>query len=83
MALRTIMIFPEFEDMTTIAQIRSQYDPLSHLVRPHITLATHEQLNKAYEETKNIKEVWETQIHKVSVEMIGAHDESIIIIEKY
>ena len=38
MNLRTIMIFPEFENMEIIDNIRSQYDPLAKLVRPHITL---------------------------------------------
>ena len=38
MNLRTIMIFPEFENMEIIDNIRNQYDPLAKLVRPHITL---------------------------------------------
>lgn len=38
MSLRTIMIFPEFENMEIIDSIRKQYDPLAELVRPHITL---------------------------------------------
>lgn len=38
MSLRTIMIFPEFENMGIIDSIRKQYDPLAELVRPHITL---------------------------------------------
>lgn len=38
MALRTIMIFPKFQNMKIIDAIRSEYDPLSKLVRPHITL---------------------------------------------
>lgn len=33
MNLRTIMIFPEFEDMEVIDKIREQYDPLAKLVR--------------------------------------------------
>jgi 2'-5' RNA ligase len=35
---RTIMIFPEFGNISEIDNIRKQYDPLSPLVRPHITL---------------------------------------------
>lgn len=35
---RTIMIFPEFENMAVIHRIRADYDPLASLVRPHITL---------------------------------------------
>lgn len=38
MNLRTIMIFPEFENMEVIDKIREQYDPLAKLVRPHITI---------------------------------------------
>ena len=38
MSLRTIMIFPEFENMDIIDRIRDKYDPLARLVRPHITL---------------------------------------------
>lgn len=35
---RTIMIFPKFNNIEKIDKIRSKYDPLSDLVRPHITL---------------------------------------------
>lgn len=35
---RTIMIFPDFENMEIIDNIRKQYDPLYDLVQPHITL---------------------------------------------
>ena len=38
MSIRTIMIFPEFENMEIIDNIRKKYDPLAELVRPHITL---------------------------------------------
>lgn len=38
MNTRTIMIFPEFHNMDVIHFYRDQYDPLSALVRPHITL---------------------------------------------
>ncbi|MDF2543352.1 MAG: hypothetical protein K0S47_3070 [Herbinix sp.] len=38
MLLRTIMIFPQFENISIIDDIRKKYDPLSELVRPHITL---------------------------------------------
>ena len=39
MATRTIMIFPEFENIDIINDIRKKYDPLADLVFPHITLA--------------------------------------------
>ena len=35
---RTIMIFPQFNNIDIIDEIRRKYDPLSNLVRPHITL---------------------------------------------
>lgn len=38
MGLRTIMVFPEFENMDVIQRIRKEYDPLANLVQPHITL---------------------------------------------
>lgn len=52
MSLRTIMIFPEFENIDVINDIRKKYDPLADLVLPHITLVfpfdselTNEELN--------------------------------------
>lgn len=36
---RTIMIFPEFENIDIINEIRKKYDPLASHVRPHVTLA--------------------------------------------
>ena len=38
MSLRTVMIFPEFENMYVIDPVRNRYDPLAKLVRPHITI---------------------------------------------
>jgi 2'-5' RNA ligase len=35
---RTIMIFPEFDNVSAIENIRRLIDPLAALVRPHITL---------------------------------------------
>ncbi|MBM7614073.1 2'-5' RNA ligase family protein [Alkaliphilus hydrothermalis] len=35
---RCIMIFPQFENMNIIDDIREKYDPLANNVRPHITL---------------------------------------------
>ncbi len=52
MRLRTIMIFPKFENIDVINDIRKKYDPLADLVLPHITLVfpfdselTNEELN--------------------------------------
>jgi len=169
MITRTIMIFPEFENIGSIDKIRSKYDPLADLVRPHITLVfpfesgmtddevreilekrledtiqfdltlqgfskqidekfgnllflnvtkgndeivkihdilyanefmrfnlgypyiphitvgktkTVDELNAAYEDASSCNEVFSTTVTKISVEMIGEHEESIIIIEK-
>lgn len=38
MRIRTIMIFPRFNNIEIINDIRKQYDPLANLVLPHITL---------------------------------------------
>lgn len=38
MSKRCIMVFPNFENMNIIEEIRDKYDPLSNCVRPHITL---------------------------------------------
>jgi 2'-5' RNA ligase len=35
---RTIMIFPQFENINIIHEIRTKYDPLANHVSPHITL---------------------------------------------
>ncbi len=168
MSLRTIMIFPEFDNIDVINEIRGNYDPLAELVRPHITivfpfemditndelsvilenrlsdieafelelkgfskcedrfgnylflnvvngieiithlhdllysdefstfdlgmtyvphmtvgkLKTVDELNKAYDAVKDNKTLFKSIVTKISVEMIGENDESIIVIEK-
>ena len=169
MSLRTIMIFPVFENMDIINRIREKYDPLADLVRPHITivfpfeseisneklseilddrlsdicpfdiemcgftknidhsgnylflnfikgdnivrnihdalyrnefkdydfwgseylphitvgkLSSVDEMNEAYEDIKGIDEVFKTKVSRISVEMIGDNEESIIILEK-
>jgi hypothetical protein len=44
-------------------------------------LPTADALNMAYEEVKDINKVFKTVVNKISVEMIGENEESIIIIE--
>lgn len=57
MNTRTIMIFPEFHNIDVIDFYRSQYDPLSALVRPHITLVFPFQSNMSNESLdKHIKD---------------------------
>lgn len=36
--IRTIMIFPEFDNIWYVDELRKKYDPLTNKVRPHITL---------------------------------------------
>lgn len=45
-------------------------------------LPTHEMLNMAYKAVESIDDVFSTIVKKISVEMIGDNEESIIIIEK-
>ena len=168
MSLRTIMIFPEFENVEIIDKIRNQFDPLADFVRPHITivfpfessmsneelaqvlearlkdikpfplelggiskqedvfgnylflnvlqgaeeicrmnqllyanefktfdkglqyvphmtvgkLTTVEELDRAYNQVKLMESTFRTEVRKMSVEMIGENEESIIVIEK-
>jgi 2'-5' RNA ligase len=167
MKTRTIMIFPEFENINVINDIRRKYDPLAGLVMPHITLvfpfdseltneelnlhlkeclsnirpfkiqlegfskqeskygnylflnvvkgidviinihdrlykdklkqydvgygyvphmtvgkvSSTELLNKAFDDVNKCNDKFSTVVKKISVEMIGEHEESIIIIE--
>ena len=136
MAHRTIMIFPDFEQMEIIESIREKYDPLYQLVKTHITvvfpfdmdvsneelskilerrlahvrpfaiklegfrtgadsfgnylflevtkgkLDTVEELEQAFHEVKETNICFTSMVTKISVEMIGEQDESIIILEK-
>jgi len=38
MTRRAIVVFPKFEELHLIQQLRMQYDPLAHDIQPHITL---------------------------------------------
>lgn len=113
MSLRTIMIFPDLENMEVIDNVREKYDPLAKYVRPHITIVfpfedemSNEfqaydlglqyiphmtvgklpdvlKLDKAYEDVKDIECGFFAKIDKISVEMIGENEESLIVIEKH
>jgi 2'-5' RNA ligase len=68
---RTIMIFPEFENIDVINDIRKKYDPLADLVLPHITLVfpfdselTNEEINLYLKESLS-------DIHPFKVELEG------------
>lgn len=83
--IRTIMIFPQFENIEIIDNIREQNDPLAKLVKPHITVGKFtdvSELNKAYQDANKMQCSFCTIVDKISVEMIGENEESIIIVEK-
>jgi 2'-5' RNA ligase len=63
------MIFQQFKNIEIINEIRNRYDPLAKLVRPHITLVF------PFENEMS-------NVNKISVEMIGEHDESIIVFDR-
>ena len=53
---------------------------------PHMTvgkLASVSEMDEAYDKIKNRKDTFVTTVDKISVEMIGSNDESIISIEKW
>ena len=56
MAQRTIMIFPDFEQMEIIESIRKKYDPLYQLVKPHITVVFPFDMDVSNEELSKILE---------------------------
>ena len=58
MSKRTIMIFPDFENMEIIDSIRGKYDPLAKLVRPHITLVFPFENEMSNEEIEEILKAW-------------------------
>lgn len=52
---------------------------------PHMTvgkLATSQLMNEAFAEIESLDDIFDTVVRKISVEMIGANEESIIVIEK-
>lgn len=71
MGLRTIMIFPEFENMEVIDEIRKKYDPLADLVRPHITLVFPFEDSMSNEELEQILEQNLRTIHSFELELRG------------
>ena len=72
---RDILIFPKFDNIDIINQVRNKYDRLANLVNPHITLVQADSLK----DFSDFNYEFTTVIHKVSVEFIGENEESIII----
>lgn len=71
MNMRTIMIFPEFDNMEIIDSIREQYDPLAGLVRPHITLVFPFESRMSNEELKAIIEQRLSDIKSFEIQLKG------------
>lgn len=71
MNLRTIMIFPEFDNIDIINGIREKYDPLAKLVRPHITIVFPFELDISNEELAMILENRLDNVKQFEIEMKG------------
>ena len=71
MSLRTIMIFPEFKDMDVIDSIRDKFDPLAHLVRPHITLVFPFEMDMSNEELSAVLDKRLSDIRAFDLELHG------------
>ena len=65
------MIFPEFDNIDIIDEIREKYDPLSELVRPHITIVFPFEMDITNEELSIIIENRFKNIESFVIEMQG------------
>lgn len=65
------MIFPEFDNMDVIDEIRDKYDPLAKLVRPHITIAFPFEMDITNDELSMIIEKRFSKIKSFEIEMQG------------
>ena len=71
LSYRTIMIFPEFENIDVIESIREKYDPLAKLVRPHITLVFPFESEMSNDELSDILEERLEDVNAFDIEMKG------------
>lgn len=71
MNLRTIMIFPEFDNVEVIDKIREQYDPLAKLVHPHITIVFPFDSDKSNEDLEVLLEKRLQSVEPFELEMKG------------
>lgn len=62
-----------------LKQFDAGYDYVPHMTVGNVT--SMELLNNAFDDVKNYDDKFSTVVKKISVEMIGDHEESIIIIE--
>ena len=65
------MIFPEFDNMNIIDEIRDKYDPLAKLVRPHITLVFPFEMDITNDELSLIMEKRLSEIESFEIDMQG------------
>ena len=71
MAHRTIMIFPDFEQMEIIESIREKYDPLYQLVKPHITVVFPFDMDVSNEELSKILERRLAHVRPFAIKLEG------------
>ena len=71
MSLRTIMIFPEFENMYVIDPIRNRYDPLAKLVRPHITIVFPFESDMSNDELSYVLDMRLASVEPFDIELSG------------
>ena len=72
---RTIMIFPQFENINLINEIREKYDPLAKHVSPHISLVfTFVLIYSIY-----LRNLYTSPLHLISIKIIQTHS----IAQKY
>lgn len=71
MKQRTIMIFPRFENIEVIDQLRDKYDPLAKLVRPHITIVFPFDNEMSNSELDNILDIRLKEVRPFRLEMKG------------
>ncbi len=71
MSYRTIMIFPEFDNMQIIDDIRDKYDPLAKLVRPHITIVFPFESDMSNEDIESILDERLVNVSPFEVELNG------------
>lgn len=76
MSLRTILIFPEFDNIEIIEQIRKKYDPLARLIRPHITIVFPFESQMSNEELKQILQNRLKNIKPFDIELTGFSKQS-------
>ena len=76
MGLRTIMIFPDFENGEIIDKIREKYDPLAKMVRPHITIVFPFDIQLSDEEIEKILDNRLNGIKAFEIEFQGFSDSS-------